>query len=66
MRAVECEHLDVLKWAREHGCPWHAATRDEAAKQGYSDTLPLEQEEQEEEDEEEEEEEEGEEEEVSI
>jgi len=26
---------------REHGCPWTAATRDRAAKKGYSDNLPL-------------------------
>jgi len=39
--AVESGHLDVLKWAREHGCPWTAATRDAAAIRGYSDDLPL-------------------------
>jgi len=31
----------VLKWAREHGCPWTARTRDKAATKGYSDNLPL-------------------------
>jgi len=33
--------LELLKWAREHGCPWDAATRDLAATKGYSDNLPL-------------------------
>jgi hypothetical protein len=33
--------MDVLKWAREHGCPWTVATRDAAATMGYSDNLPL-------------------------
>jgi len=40
-RAVRRGHLEMLKWAREHGCPWTAATRDEAASIGYSDNLPL-------------------------
>jgi len=39
--AATNEHLDVLKWAREHGCPWTAATRDKAVTMGYSDNLPL-------------------------
>ena len=39
--AVACGHLDVLRWTREHGCPWRAATRDAAATKGYSDHLPL-------------------------
>ena len=39
--AVEGGHLEVLKWAREHGCPWDAATRDRAARKGYSDNRPL-------------------------
>jgi len=28
-------------WAREHGCPWSAATRDKAARKGYFDDLPM-------------------------
>jgi len=32
----------MLRWAREHGCPWTAATRDKAgATMGYFDNLPL-------------------------
>jgi len=31
----------VVRWAREHGCPWWAETRDLAATKGYSDDLPL-------------------------
>ena len=34
-------HLEVLQWAREHGCPWNAAMRDPAATHGCSDNLPL-------------------------
>ena len=34
-------HMEILKWAREHGAPWDAATRDLAAKKGYTDNLPL-------------------------
>jgi hypothetical protein len=39
--AVEGGHLEVLKWAREHGAPWTAASRDLAATKGYSDNLPM-------------------------
>ena len=31
------EDVEVLRWARENGCPWTAATRDEAAELGYTD-----------------------------
>ena len=31
---------EVQRWARENGCPWTAATRDEAADYfGYTDDL---------------------------
>jgi hypothetical protein len=33
--------IDTLMWAREHGAPWDAATRDLAATKGYTDDLPL-------------------------
>jgi hypothetical protein len=28
-------HLEVLKWARENGCPWDDDTRALAANLGY-------------------------------
>ena len=32
------DSLEVLRWARENGCPWDASTRDWAAeKLGYTD-----------------------------
>ena len=32
--------MATLRWARENGCNWAAATRDEAAeKLGYTDNL---------------------------
>ena len=33
-------HAEVLRWARENGCPWDASTRDQAVeKLGYTDAL---------------------------
>ena len=32
-------HLHVLRWAREHGCPWDAATCARAARGGHLDVL---------------------------
>ena len=30
--------MEVLRWARENGCPWDAVTRNEAAVElGYTD-----------------------------
>ena len=38
--AVEQVHVEVLRWARENGCQWGAATRDRAAAElGYTDDL---------------------------
>ena len=38
--AVDKGHAEVLRWARENGCPWHAYTRDRAAAElGYTDDL---------------------------
>ena len=32
--------IEVLRWIRENGCPWEAATRDQAAAElGYTDDL---------------------------
>ena len=31
--------LLVLRWLRERGCPWDAATKAEAEKLGYADNL---------------------------
>ena len=28
-------HLEVLKWARENGCPWDEETCTNAASEGY-------------------------------
>jgi hypothetical protein len=33
--AAKYGHLDVLKWARENGCPWYEHTRQLAARKGY-------------------------------
>ena len=36
--AVYEGHVEVLRWARENGAPWRAATRDQAAAElGYTD-----------------------------
>jgi hypothetical protein len=32
-------HLAVLKWAREHGCPWNSGTCAAAAQGGHLDVL---------------------------
>ena len=38
--AVDKGHVEVLRWARENGCPWEAGTRDWAAAElGYADDL---------------------------
>ena len=38
--AVDNRHVETLRWARENGCPWDAATRDRAAAElGYTDDL---------------------------
>ena len=38
--AVKNSHIEVLRWAREHGALWGPATRDRAAaKLGYTDDL---------------------------
>ena len=29
-------HLELLKWAREHDCPWDGQTRRYAAEQGHT------------------------------
>jgi hypothetical protein len=39
--AVYWGHMEVLRWAREHGAPWSAGTRDHAATNGYTDDFPL-------------------------
>ena len=31
-------HVEVLRWARENGCPWRPTDRDRAAAElGYTD-----------------------------
>ena len=36
--AVAYGHVEVLRWARENGCPWDARTREWAAAElGYTD-----------------------------
>ena len=32
-------HLEVLQWARAHGCPWDAETCVMAARQGHREVL---------------------------
>ena len=39
-RAVAHGHMEVLRWARQNGCPWTAKDRDWAAeKLGYTDNF---------------------------
>ena len=38
-RAVDYGHVEVLRWARENGASWDAATRRWAAELGYTDEL---------------------------
>ena len=33
--AAKGGHLEMLKWAREKGCPWSRKTRKCAASKGY-------------------------------
>jgi hypothetical protein len=33
--AAKKGHLEVLRWARENGCPWSEETRLLAASKGY-------------------------------
>jgi hypothetical protein len=35
MNATREGHLEVLKWARENGCPWDELTLCDAASKGY-------------------------------
>jgi hypothetical protein len=35
MNAVMKGHLEVLRWARENGCPWSEPVRLLAAARGY-------------------------------
>jgi hypothetical protein len=37
--AVEGGHLEMLKWAREHHCPWDAGTCYKAAARGHLEVL---------------------------
>ena len=37
--AAKYGHLEVLKWAREHNCPWGGRTRKYAAKRGHIELL---------------------------
>jgi len=37
--AAEGGHLEVLKWARENGCPWDKQTCAYAAKGGHLEVL---------------------------
>ena len=32
-------HLEVLKWARAHGCPWDESTCAKAAMNGHLEVL---------------------------
>ena len=32
-------HLEVLRWAREHGCPWNGTTCEQAAVSGHLEVL---------------------------
>jgi hypothetical protein len=37
--AAEGGHLEVLRWAREHDCPWDVATCAAAAEKGHLEVL---------------------------
>ena len=37
--AAEGGHLEMLKWARENGCPWDEDTCANAAKGGHLEVL---------------------------
>ena len=39
MKAAEAGHLEVLKWARENGCPWDKRTCEFAAYYGHLEVL---------------------------
>eukprot|EP00873_Tetraselmis_striata_P008535 jgi/Tetstr1/428799/TSEL_018786.t1 len=39
-RAARAGKLSVLKWAREHGCPWDEDTLSGAPNTGHLDVLP--------------------------
>ena len=40
LRGCRNDHVEVLRWARESGCPWDAETRYcAAAEHGYTDDL---------------------------
>jgi len=32
-------HIEVVRWAREHGCPWDRWTTDNAARGGHLEVL---------------------------
>ena len=37
-QAIHKGHREMLRWARENGCPWYAYDRDKAARElGYTD-----------------------------
>jgi hypothetical protein len=37
--AAKSGHLEVLQWARQHGCPWDSRTCSYAAIAGHLDVL---------------------------
>jgi len=37
--AAEFGHLDVVQWARKHGCPWDARACTIAAQHGHLEVL---------------------------
>ena len=39
LRAALCGHLEVLKWARANGCPWHEEACTAAAEGGHVEVL---------------------------
>ena len=38
-RAAQARHLEVLRWAREHGCPWDVSNVCMPAYHGYLNVL---------------------------
>ena len=39
MKILVRGHLEILKWARENGCPWNEDTYSSAAKNGHLEVL---------------------------
>ena len=41
MQRTKERHYDILKWARDHGCPWGSRTTEFVAYNEYYDILKM-------------------------